>query len=305
MDGAPPDAGAKTPGRVDTGSARLELLEIAAPAADAATLVFLHDGLGSVSTWRDFPARLAAATGCAALIYSREGYGGSDPCALPRPLDYMERAAREELPAVLRAAGVRRYLLVGHSDGASIALIHAAERHAGELLGVISEAAHLFPEAVTLESIRAARAQYQDGALAGRLRRHHGANATCAFEGWAGAWLDPRFSDWTIEPLLARIKVPVLALQGTDDPYGTPAQLAALGRGIGTAAETVLLADCRHAPHRDQTERVVHRMTRFVRRCLSGEAPREDDTGSGSAPVPGKRETGRRAARYSITRGTR
>jgi pimeloyl-ACP methyl ester carboxylesterase len=233
--------------------------------------VFLHDGLGSVSTWRDFPARLAAATGCAALIYSRQGYGRSDPCSLPRPLDYMEQAALVELPAVLRVAGLREYVLIGHSDGASIALIHAASAPGEGLLGVVSEAAHLFPESETLDAIRRARERYRVGELTAGLKRHHGTNAACAFEGWVQAWLDPAFAQWNIESLLPGIQVPLLAVQGSDDPYGTPAQLVALRRQCNIPIECVLLAECRHTPHREQPERALHLMTRFVagvtRRC--------------------------------------
>ncbi|MEC9340123.1 MAG: alpha/beta hydrolase [Pseudomonadota bacterium] len=253
--------------RLDLGFARLEALSFAAAVGGAPTLVFLHDGLGSVSTWRNFPARLAAATGCAALIYSRQGYGRSDPCLLPRPLDYMEQAASVELPAVLTAAGVQQYLLIGHSDGASIALIHAASDPGEGLLGVVSEAAHLFPEGETLDAIRSARDRYRAGELTTGLDRHHGTNAACAFEGWAQAWLDPRFVQWSIESILPRIQVPLLAMQGCDDPYGTPAQLVALRRRCNIPVECVLLAECRHTPHREQAERALHLMTRFVRRC--------------------------------------
>lgn len=260
--------------RLHADGAWLEVLCLEAPDPSAPTLVFLHEGLGCVTAWRDFPSRVAAATGCGALVYSRQGYGKSDPCRLPRPLTYMHDAACRELPAVLRAAAVGNYLLVGHSDGGSIALIHAGTCPQPGLLGVVTEAAHLFAEPVTLAAIHQARNEYRDGKLAERLTRHHGANTGCAFEGWATAWLDPGFTRWNIESCLPQIQVPILALQGSEDPYGTVAQLTSIRRQAGADVAIHLLPDCRHSAHRDQPERVLHLIRRFVRRLLhSATAP--------------------------------
>ena len=237
------------------------------PPRSAPTLVFLHEGLGSAALWRDFPETLAAATGCGALAYSRLGYGGSDPCPLPRPLSFMhEEAAR--LPALLDAARVRDGVLVGHSDGGSIALIHAGRDPVAGLRGVVTLAAHVFCEPLSVRSIRAARERYLNGDLRAKLERHHGPNTDCAFWGWNDAWLHPEFALWNIEAVLPQIRVPVLAVQGEDDEYGTPAQLEAIARGAG--ARTLMLPDCGHAPHRDQPERTLAAIGDFVNELLEG-----------------------------------
>ena len=245
---------------------------------EAPTLVFLHEGLGSVSAWRDFPARLAAATGWGALVYSRAGYGGSDPVPLPRPLRFRHDEALVALPEVLRAAGIRDAVLVGHSDGASIALIHAgADRHAmraGQsfaprppslrLRGLVLEAPHVFCEDVTVRSIADAAVRYRAGDLRRALERHHGPNVDVAFWGWNRAWLDPLFREWNLEDYLPGIDVPVLLLQGEEDAYGTVRQLDAIGAGCRGPVERVLLPACGHAPHRDQPERTLQEMARFI-----------------------------------------
>ena len=236
------------------------------PGPDAApTLVFLHEGLGSVSAWRDFPARLAAATGWGALVYSRAGYGGSDPVALPRPLRFMHDEALVALPEVLRAADIRDAVLVGHSDGASIALIHAGGVPDPRLRGLVLEAPHVFCEDLTVRSIAAAGERYRQGDLRRALERHHGPNVDIAFWGWNRAWLDPLFREWNLEEYLPGIDVPVLLLQGEEDAYGTVRQLDAIGAGCRGPVERVLLPACGHAPHRDQPERTLQEMARFIR----------------------------------------
>jgi pimeloyl-ACP methyl ester carboxylesterase len=251
-------------------SRRLEYAWHGPGPADAPTLVFLHEGLGAVSTWRDFPARLAAATGCGALVYSRAGYGRSEPVALPRPLRFMHDEALVVLPEVLRAAGIREAVLVGHSDGASIALIFAGAAGGPgaahpPLRGLVLEAPHVFCEDVTVRSIAAAGERYREGPLRAALERHHGANVDVAFWGWNGAWLDPAFRAWNIEEYLPAIDAPVLLVQGEDDEYGTVRQLDAIAAGCGGRVERVLLAGCGHAPHRDQPERVLKEMAAFIR----------------------------------------
>jgi len=243
---------------------RLEYERIAADRPGAATLVFLHEGLGSRALWRDFPALVAAATGAAALVYSRRGYGWSSPLDRPRAPDYMHREALEALPALLDALGVEQPILIGHSDGASIALIHAgAGRRA--VRGLILEAPHVFVEEVTIASIAAAKEAYRAGDLGRRLARYH-ADPDAAFRGWNDAWLDPAFRDWNIEEYLPGIRCPVLAIQGAEDEYGTPAQLAAIERRVAGPFERLLLEDCRHSPHRDRTAAVLAAMAGFIRR---------------------------------------
>ncbi len=238
------------------------------PAPDAApTLVLLHEGLGSVRGWRDFPARLARETGLGVLVYSRWGYGQSDPVSLPRPLTYMHDEALASLPEVLDAAGVRRAVLFGHSDGASIALIFAGSGlpAAQRVLGLVLEAPHVFVEELSVQSIAAAAEAYLTTDLRARLWRQHGDNVDGAFRGWNGAWLDPGFRAWNIEEFLPGVKVPSLVIQGRDDPYGTLAQVDAIETKSGGPVSRLVLPSCGHAPHRDQPEATIEAVTRFVR----------------------------------------
>ena len=254
------------PGFVDVGGVRLEYRWIGPPPPedDAPTLVFLHEGLGSVSLWKDFPDRLAERTGCGALVYSRAGYGKSDPVPLPRPVHFMHDEATF-LPRVLEAAGARESLLVGHSDGASIALIHAGRDQPANLKGLILEAPHVFTEPFGLESIAKIADVYRTTDLREKLARHHGANVDVAFWGWNGVWLDPEFRAWNLEEFLPAIQVPILILQGDRDEYGTWKQVEAIERQAGGPVESVLLADCGHSPHRDQPEAALAAMAGFVR----------------------------------------
>ncbi len=258
------------------GDARLEVARYGEAAPRRPTLVFLHEGLGSVSLWRDFPAALAAATGCPALAYSRQGYGRSDPVPLPRPLSFMHDEARGALPALLASSGAEEVILIGHSDGASIAIIYAGEQ-AGRpgqprLRGLVLEAPHVFVEPVCVAAIAAIRETYRSGELRARLARHHGANVDCAFYGWADSWLAPDFLAWNLEEFLPRIAVPALVIQGADDEYGTLAQVERIAAQLGAPAERLVLPQCGHSPHRDQREAVLAAMTDFVRR-LAGASP--------------------------------
>ena len=234
------------------------------PAEAAPTLVLLHEGLGCVELWRDFPEALAAATGCGVFAWSRFGYGGSDSVSLPRPMRYMHDEALEVLPRVLDEAGVRRAVLVGHSDGGSIAAIHAGTVHDPRLLGVVMIAAHFFVEDINLASIRGIKETYEHGDLRKRLARYHRA-VDVAFRGWNDAWLDPRFRSFDITEQVARIQVPVLALQGTDDPYGTEEQLRMLERTARCPVETRLIAGARHAPHLEARQPTLDAIVPFVR----------------------------------------
>ncbi len=221
----------------------------------APALVLLHEGLGSVGLWRDFPARLAAATGRAVFAYSRFGYGGSDPRPLPWPLTYMHEEALEVLPRVLDAAGIGPHVLLGHSDGASIAAI-AAGRQGGadpRLAGLVLIAPHFFVEDVCLAAIAAARVAYERGDLRARLARYH-AHPDIAFRGWNESWLAPGFRAFDLRDEVARWSVPALILQGGQDPYGTMAQPHFAERVARVPVRTRLLDEARHAPHLETPE---------------------------------------------------
>jgi pimeloyl-ACP methyl ester carboxylesterase len=237
------------------------------------TLVFLHEGLGCVALWRDFPEQLVAATGLAGFVYSRQGYGGSDPCDLPRPITYMHDEGLLVLPALLAAAGIKRAILVGHSDGASISLIFAGGTPSLGLEGIILEAPHVFMEACNVDAIAEVRESYAKTDLRARLAKYHGDNVDCAFYGWSEPWLGEGFATWNLEEYLPSIcaekAVPTLIIQGVSDEYGTIAQCQAIERGIGPLASTLMLEDCGHAPHNDQRERVMSAMTAHIRNIVS------------------------------------
>lgn len=232
-------------------------------------LVFLHEGLGSVSMWRDFPQLLCEAAACRGLVYSRPGYGRSTPRAAQElwDPDFMHRQARELLPRLLHALGVdaarRPPWLFGHSDGASIALLHAA--HAGaNVAGAIVLAPHIRVEEISVRSIEKARRAYLEGDLRRGLARHH-ADPDSAFWGWNRIWLDPRFRDWSIEREIEAIRCPLLAVQGVDDEYGTLEQIRGIARRV-VGAELLELADCGHSPHRDQPRALIDASVDFLRR---------------------------------------
>jgi pimeloyl-ACP methyl ester carboxylesterase len=251
---------------LDLQDRRIEYLWIPAATPDAATLVMLHEGLGSLSLWKDFPERLAAATGARVLAYSRHGYGESSILTAPRDPQYMHEEARLWLPQLLERLGVQRPVLFGHSDGASIALIHAAEP-AANLAGLIALAPHVMVEDLTVTNIDQARLAYTNTDLRRRLARHH-RNVDATFRGWNDIWLDPAFRSWNIEPLLGAIRCPVLAIQGREDEYGTLEQLHALQRAL-PAAEVLVLEDCRHSPHRDRPQAVLDAARLFIARLAA------------------------------------
>ncbi|MDX2103265.1 MAG: alpha/beta hydrolase [Alphaproteobacteria bacterium] len=228
----------------------LEVLDIAG--ANPA-IVLLHEGLGSVSLWRQFPTILAAASGRRVFAYSRQGYGASGPAEAPRDVDYLHREAWDWLPAVLQAVGIEHPVLVGHSDGASIALIHAA-RHPVSALAVM--APHVMVEPITLAGIRAAQTLWRETDFPQRLGRHH-RDADSVFWAWQTIWLDPRFAAWDIQDLLPEITAPVLAIQGRDDEYGTLDQLERIATRCAGAADVLALARCGHTPWRDRLDLVL------------------------------------------------
>ncbi|MCC6471469.1 MAG: alpha/beta hydrolase [Alphaproteobacteria bacterium] len=248
---------------LDIAGARLECRRIAGDPG-IPTLVLLHEGLGSVSMWRDFPDKLSASAGAPVFLYSRAGYGKSSPSPLPWPTTYMHREALDVLPRVLDAAGIGDCVLLGHSDGGSIALIHAGgDPHRG-LKGVVTMAAHVFNEKVCVDSIAEARVVYEKTDLRQRLMRYHGDNVDNAFRGWNDVWLSEDFWRWNIEEYLPRITVPVLAMQGMDDEYGTESQVDAIVRQVGGRAEKLMLPNCKHSPHRDQPAMVLEAVGRFL-----------------------------------------
>jgi pimeloyl-ACP methyl ester carboxylesterase len=253
---------------LDMGDHRLEYAWHGPAPAEAPTLVFLHEGLGSVSTWRDFPARLARAAGCGALVYSRRGYGGSDPAPLPRSVRFMHEEAMVTLPRVLERLGVMEPILVGESDGASIALIYAGGADAGarRARGLLLEAPHVFVEEVCLQSIATAAESYRRGDLKGALARHHARDVDATFRGWSEVWLDPAFTRWNIEKFLPGVGVPVLAIQGEEDPYGTLGQVESVAANCRGYVEVLVLPRCGHSPHREVPERAFETMARFLKR---------------------------------------
>lgn len=226
-------------------------------------LVFLHEGLGSIPQWRGFPAALCRATGLPGLLYERWGFGGSEALELPRPKDYLSREAEDALPQVLTACGVTRPILIGHSDGGTIALLHAAAFPA-RTAACVAMAAHVFVEEVTSGSIEAVVVRFEAGDLRDRLGKYHGANTETMFRGWAETWLDPYFRDWNMEHRLPAITCPTLVIQGADDEHGTSAQVAAIADGVSGPAEAWMIPGIGHSPHIEAPEAVCARIAAFV-----------------------------------------
>src|SRR5919106_984283 len=227
-------------------------------------LVFLHEGLGSIRQWRDFPEKVSVATGCRALVYDRYGYGQSDVLEEKRrTVRFMHDEALNGLPEVLSSLKVENPILVGHSDGASIALIHAGAGQA--VRGVVAMAPHVFIEPLCLGSIDKAKHNFENTDLAARLGRYH-RDARKTFYGWADVWLDPQFKGWDIrEEYLPGVRCPVLAIQGHDDEYGTMAQLDEIERCVSAPCKLLKLENCGHAPFRDQPEKVTAEVAAFVK----------------------------------------
>jgi pimeloyl-ACP methyl ester carboxylesterase len=229
-------------------------------------LVFLHEGLGSVSLWRDFPDKLARRLRMRALIYSRRGYGRSAPLARARDVTFMHEEARRDLPALLASFGIENPVLVGHSDGASIAIIRAADA-AAETRACVLMAAHVFVESETVTSIARAVEAYEKTDLRARLARHH-AHVDDAFLGWSRIWLSPQFLAWSLAQDVGRLSVPSLIIQGSDDEYGTLAQVDAICDAAPGPVQRLVLDHCGHAPHRDQEGAVLDAISGFVERVL-------------------------------------
>jgi pimeloyl-ACP methyl ester carboxylesterase len=238
-------------------------LETSILAGSEPALVLLHEGLGSVSMWRRVPAALHDATGCRVLTYSRAGYGRSGPVPLPRPVTYMHHEADVVLPELLAVLDIERPVLVGHSDGASIALLHAGAGH--DVAGLVLLAPHVIVEDVTVASIAAARDAYASTDLRERLARHHG-DVDGAFRGWNDVWLAPEFRAWDITERLAAIDAPVLLIQGDGDAYGTAHQLDLIEAGVGGPVQRLQLPGVGHAPHLEAPDAVIPAIAAFVAR---------------------------------------
>lgn len=244
--------------------ARLECRWFGQHKAGEPVLVLLHEGLGCVDMWRSFPDRLAQQTGLAVFVYSRQGYGRSDPFEQPLEIDFMHRQGLDILPGVLDQAGIDQAILVGHSDGASIALIYSGKRSDSRIRGLVLLAPHLFVEEETLAGIRQAKQAFDSGQLADGLQRYHGDHTESTFRYWSGIWLDPGFSAWNIESSAAGIKVPLLAIMGEDDQYGTLAQIHKLAERSPQRSELAVLKDCGHSPHLEQMEQTLERIAGFL-----------------------------------------
>ena len=234
----------------------------------AAPLVFLHEGLGSIGLWRDFPEAVATATARSAIVYSRLGYGRSDPSSGSWRADYMHREALESLPVLLDALAVPQPLLIGHSDGASIALIYAG-RSGRPISGLVLLAPHVFVEPESIAGIEAARGRFLSTDLSERMARHHDDPASM-FWRWNEVWLSREFRDWNIEDVLPAIHARALVVQGTEDPYGTLAQVDAIERGSGGGVERIVLDGCGHSPHVERRTETLEAVTHFVRSLNEG-----------------------------------
>lgn len=234
-------------------------------AADMPVLVFLHDSLGCIKLWRDFPERLAQATGCTALIYDRVGYGESSPfLTTHREPNYLEQEAAV-LDNLLEQLGVEQALLFGHSDGGSIALI-AAAKYPNRISGILTEGAHLFVEEVTLQGIREAVETYNHTDLPRKLQKYHGSKTDAVFHAWTHIWLSDRFRDWDITHLLSAIHCPVLVIQGEADEYGTLAQIHAITSQVKGLAQQLIIPEVGHTPHREAADLVLLHATEFIRK---------------------------------------
>lgn len=247
------------------GGHRLEAFWIGPPPGRDPTLVFLHEGLGSAGALLKFATAVSEATGRGALVYSRVGYGASEPTPLPLPIRFMHDQA-SVLSEVLDHSEIELAVLVGHSDGASIALIHAAGPEAGRIRGLALLAPHSFIESVTTASIAALPERFHQGELREKLARLHGDNTDRIFHAWTKAWLQPEFASWNIVDLLPSVTCPVLVIQGADDEYGTLRQVEVIAARAGGPVETLVLSECGHAPHRDQRDVTLAAIAAFAAR---------------------------------------
>jgi pimeloyl-ACP methyl ester carboxylesterase len=264
-------------GFLHIGDADLEYRTIGPAPEQAPTIVMLHEGLGSAALWGEFPEKLQAATGAGVFVYSRAGYGASSPVKLPRPLDYMHKEALEVLPKLLEVIGFRRGILLGHSDGASIAAIYAGGIQDHCLRAIALIAPHFIVEDVSVASIAEIKTAYETTDLRAKLARWHN-DVDNAFYGWNGAWLDPKFRNWDISDYLAYIRVPVAIIQGADDQYGTIRQVEIAQEECYCPVEVALLAGAGHSPHREAPAATLAAISEFANAVL-----RNDEGSQGRA----------------------
>lgn len=227
-------------------------------------IVFLHDGLGSIQQWGDFPKSLSKITGLPALLYDRYGYGKSEKLIKPHDMNYFEQEASTVLPEVLKTLNIKnKLILIGHSDGGTIALLYASE-FPGNVNSIITEAAHVFTEDLTLEGIRNAVNMFKKGDLKKFLSGYHRENTESMFYGWANLWLDKDFSNWNIKGSLMKIKCPVFAIQGNNDKYGSLAHVNTITNEVGGPSETLIINNCGHIPHHQAKDFVLEKMKTFI-----------------------------------------
>jgi len=257
-------------GFLTIGAQNLEYRMIGPPPEHAPTIIMLHEGLGSAALWGDFPEKLQAATSAGVFVYSRAGYGASTPVKLPRPLDYMHIEALEVLPKLLERIGFRRGLLVGHSDGASIAAIYAGSVQDHRIQGLALIAPHFIVEDISVTSIAAIKTAYQTTDLRSKLARWHN-DVDNAFYGWNGAWLDPEFRNWDISEYLAYIRVPMAILQGANDEYGTIRQVEIARQECYCPVDVTEIPNAGHSPHREAPEATLDAISEFANAVLRDE----------------------------------
>jgi pimeloyl-ACP methyl ester carboxylesterase len=233
----------------------------------APTIVMLHEGLGCLSLWRDFPQQVAKATGMGVFVYSRQGYGQSDPVELPRPLDFMNREAQDVLPQILDQMGFQHGILLGHSDGATISAIYAGSVQDHRVRGLILMSPHFFTEPGGLAEIAKSTQAFETGGLREKMQKYH-RDAGGAFYGWNRVWLDPDFEDWNVAEVIDFLRIPTLAVQGRDDQYGTLAQIQEIDDRSYAPVDIAILDDCKHAPHQEQTTQTLAAIADFAA-CLN------------------------------------
>lgn len=258
---------------LNVGGEKLHYKLISGRNREAPTLVLLHHGLGCVELWYDLPEQIAAATGCPVFVYSRHGYGNSSPCtSWPRSPRYMQEEAIQVLPEVLEAAGLDDVILVGHSDGATIALVYAGAHGstaAVRLRGAVAIAPHFFVEDFNITAITKIDQDYEITGLKAKMAPYH-ADVDGAFYGWSKSWLQPAFRDFNTEEYLPMLKVPVLGIQGLNDEYGTMAQIDCLAAKAGGPVEILKLEDCGHMAHRDQPDQITRAIAEFTQNLSGG-----------------------------------
>ncbi len=259
-----------TEGEINIDGMVLEYRFFGPPPAQAPTIVMLHEGLGSIRTWGDFPRRLSERTGAGIFVYSRAGYGASPPFGRGLPIDYIKRHALGALPKILGAIGFQHGMLLGHSDGASMAAAYAGNSDDPRIIGLVLIAPHFIVEPETLAEIRNARQAYEARDLRQRLARYHN-YVDAAFWGWNDVWLEPDFASFNLRAELAKIRIPMLVIRGNGDRYGTHRQVAVAKEQCRCPLETLIIPDCGHVPHREKPEQTLYAIARFYENVVQAE----------------------------------